>query len=238
MCFLCIFAILYFTKLMSYLNKVICALLVLTFFSACQTNVSTIAQQDSPNSLFSQISAKPKLSEIQSEEIKKLLESAVEQTTLTKIYDPTYIVIPYPNGDIPIEKGVCTDVVIRAFRKEGVDLQREVHEDMTANFAVYPKKWNLPKPDTNIDHRRVPNLQTFFTRKGKSFPITDKAENYKPGDVVAWDLDGKGLTHIGLVSNIFSKETKRYLIIHNIGGGTQAEDRIFDWKIIGHYRYF
>lgn len=224
---------------MIYLNTAIRAFLIFlsVFVFACQTDVSTVAQPDS-ESLFSQPSAKPKLSEIQSEEIKKLLESAVEQTTLTKIYDPTYIVIPYPNGDIPIEKGVCTDVVIRAFRKEGVDLQREVHEDMTANFAVYPKKWNLPKPDTNIDHRRVPNLQTFFTRKGKSFPITDKAENYKPGDVVAWDLDGKGLTHIGLVSNIFSKETKRYLIIHNIGGGTQAEDRIFDWKIIGHYRYF
>lgn len=205
---------------------------------ACQTNVSTIAQQDSPNRLFSQTSAKPKLSEIQSNEIKKLLESAVEQTTLTKNYDPTYVVIPYPNGDIPIEKGVCTDVVIRSFRNAGVDLQKDVHEDMTANFAVYPKKWNLPKPDTNIDHRRVPNLQTFFTRTGKSLPITDKAEDYKPGDVVAWDLDGKGMTHIGLVSNIYNESTKRHLIIHNIGGGAHSEDRIFDWKIIGHYRYF
>ncbi len=214
-------------------------LLCLTiFFLACRTDVSTLAQQDSPNGLFSQTSAKPKLSEIQPDEIKKLLESAVEQTNLTKNYDPAYVVIPYPNGDIPIEKGVCTDVVIRAFRNADVDLQREVHEDMTANFAVYPKKWNLPKPDTNIDHRRVPNLQTFFTRKGKSLPITDKAEDYKPGDVVAWDLDGKGMTHIGLVSNIYSEITKRYLIIHNIGGGAQSEDRIFDWKIIGHYRYF
>ena len=205
---------------------------------ACQTNVSTKIRQDSSENLFSQLSATPKLSEVKSEEIKKLLESAVEQTNLTKNYDPAYVVIPYPNGDIPIEKGVCTDVVIRAFRKAGVDLQREVHEDMTANFAVYPKKWNLPKPDTNIDHRRVPNLQTFFTRRGKSLPINDKAEDFKPGDVVAWDLDGKGMTHIGLVSNIYNESTKRYLIIHNIGGGTQAEDRIFDWKIIGHYRYF
>ena len=205
---------------------------------ACQTNVSTKVRQDSSENLFSQLSATPKLSEIKSEEIKKLLESAVEQTNLTKNYDPAYVVIPYPNGDIPIEKGVCTDVVIRAFRKAGVDLQTEVHEDMMANFAVYPKKWNLPKPDTNIDHRRVPNLQTFFTRRGKSLPINDNAEDYKPGDVVAWDLDGKGMTHIGLVSNIYNESTKRYLIIHNIGGGTQAEDRIFDWKIIGHYRYF
>ena len=159
---------------------------------ACQTNVSTKVRQDSSENLISQLSATPQLSEIKSEEIKRLLESAVEQTNLTKNYDPAYVVIPYPNGDIPIEKGVCTDVVIRAFRKAGVDLQREVHEDMTANFAVYPKKWKLPKPDTNIDHRRVPNLQTFFTRRGKSLPINDQAEDYKPGDVVAWDLDGKG----------------------------------------------
>ena len=224
---------------MSYLKTTIRAFLFFlsAFILACQTDVSTIARQDSPG-LFSQISAKPKLSEIQSDEIKKLLESAIEQTNLTKNYDPAYVVIPYPNGDIPIEKGVCTDVVIRAFRNAGVDLQREVHEDMTANFSVYPNKWGLKSPDTNIDHRRVPNLQTFFTRKGKSLPITDKAEDYKPGDVVAWDLDGKGMTHIGLVSNIYNESTKRYLIIHNIGGGTQAEDRIFEWKIIGHYRYF
>lgn len=204
---------------------------------ACQTDVSTIARQDTPG-LFSATAAKPKLSEIQSNEIRKLLESAVEQTTLTKGYDPKYVVIKYPNGDIPIEKGVCTDVVIRAFRKAGVDLQKEVHEDMAANFSVYPKKWSLQSPDANIDHRRVPNLQTFFTRRGKSLAITQNAADYKPGDVVAWDLDGKGLTHIGLVSNIYNENTKRYLIIHNIGGGAQAEDKIFDWKIIGHYRYF
>lgn len=224
---------------MIYLHTAIRTFLIflLVFVFACQADVGTFSGQDSPD-LFSRFSAKPKLSEIQSDAIKKLLESAIEQTTLTKNYDPAYVVIPYPNGDIPIEKGVCTDVVIRAFRNAGVDLQKEVHEDMTANFSVYPKKWNLPKPDTNIDHRRVPNLQTFFTRKGKSLPITDKAEDYKPGDVVAWDLDGKGMTHIGLISNIYSEETKRHLIIHNIGGGAHSEDRIFDWKIIGHYRYF
>ncbi|MBA4185018.1 MAG: DUF1287 domain-containing protein, partial [Acidobacteria bacterium] len=101
-----------------------------------------------------------------------------------------------------------------------------------------PNKWGLKSSDSNIDHRRVPNLQTFFTRRGKSLAITNRGEDYKPGDVVAWDLDGKGLTHIGLVSNIYNETTKRYLIIHNIGGGTQAEDKVFDWKIIGHYRYF
>ena len=124
----------------------------------------------------------------------------------------------------------------RVSAKLAWDLQREVHEDMATNFSLYPKKWSLQSPDANIDHRRVPNLQTFFTRKGKSLPVTNQAEDYKPGDVVAWDLDSKGMTHIGLVSNFYDENTKRRLIIHNIGGGAQAEDKIFDWKIIGHYR--
>jgi uncharacterized protein YijF (DUF1287 family) len=212
-------------------------LALLAFLLACQSDVATQAQPEQPNG-FSPPTAKPKLDRIENEAIKKVLESAVEQTTLTKTYDSAYVVLKYPMGDVPIEKGVCTDVVIRAFRKAGVDLQKTVHEDMSANFKVYPKKWGLKKADSNIDHRRVPNLQTFFTRQGKSLQITEKSENYKPGDVVAWDLDGKGLTHIGLVSNIWSESSKRYLIIHNIGGGTQAEDRLFDWKVIGHYRYF
>jgi uncharacterized protein YijF (DUF1287 family) len=221
------------------LNKVIhwLPILSLAFIVGCQAKVSTSDQQNSTG-LFSTASAKPKLTEITSDEIRRLLESAVEQTALTKSYDPEYIVIAYPNGDVPIESGVCTDVVIRAFRKSGVDLQKEVHEDMATNFSFYPKKWNLKSPDTNIDHRRVPNLQTFFTRRGKSLPITNKGADYKPGDVVAWDLDGRGMTHIGLVSNIYNESTKRNLIIHNIGGGAKAEDKIFDWKIIGHYRYF
>jgi uncharacterized protein YijF (DUF1287 family) len=109
---------------------------------------------------------------------------------------------------------------------------------MQGNFAVYPKKWGLRGPDANIDHRRVPNLQTFFSRRGKSLPVTDKAENYKPGDVVSWDLDGKGMTHIGVVSNLWNESTGRYLIIHNIGSGAKAEDCVFNWKITGHYRYF
>jgi uncharacterized protein YijF (DUF1287 family) len=170
------------------------SVLLLAFVVGCQTNISTTVPKGSPD-LFSTASAKSKLTEITPDEIRRLLESAVEQTTLTKSYDPKYVVIAYPNGDVPIETGVCTDVVIRAFRKAGVDLQKEVHEDMTANFSLYPKKWSLISPDRNIDHRRVPNLQTFFTRKEKSLPITNKSADYKPGDVVAWDLDGKGLTH-------------------------------------------
>jgi uncharacterized protein YijF (DUF1287 family) len=205
-------------------------------FLACRANLKSSAQTD--QSVSDKNIEKPKIVDIQSDEIKKLLASAVEQTTLTKSYDPDYTVISYPNGDIPIEKGVCTDVVIRAFRRAGVDLQKAVHEDMATNFSVYPKKWSLKSPDTNIDHRRVPNLQTFFTRRGKSLPITEKAEDYKPGDVVSWDLDGKGLTHIGLVSNFYNENTKRYSIIHNIGAGAQVEDVLFNWKITGHFRYF
>lgn len=170
--------------------------------------------------------------------LQKLLESAKEQTTQTKFYDPTYKILAYPNGDLPVEKGVCTDVVIRAFRHAGIDLQKEIHEDMKVNFNVYPKKWGLKSTDSNIDHRRVPNLQTYFKRQGKALKITNESADYHPGDIVSWDLNGKGLAHIGLISNIWSEKNKRFLIIHNIGNGTQAEDRIFEWKITGHYRYF
>lgn len=205
-------------------------LILLSF--ACRNN-----SKNSPQT-FSPANEKPKLEQIESVKIRKILESADKQLELTKSYDPNYEVIAYPNGDVAIEKGVCTDVVIRAFRNANVDLQKEVHEDMTAHFADYPQKWNLKSPDKNIDQRRVPNLQTFFTRRGKSLPITQNNKDYKPGDVVAWDLDGKGMTHIGLVSNLWNENTNRYSIIHNIGGGATVDDRIFDWKIIGHYRYF
>ena len=223
---------------MSLLQKIIYAVLTSFLFLtvSCQANLQSIAQPK--DAFFSASDEKSKLADIASAEIKRMLESAVEQTNVTVNYDPNYVVIAYPNGDVPMETGVCSDVVIRAFRKAGVDLQKEVHEDMAQNFAAYPQKWKLTKPDANIDHRRVPNLQTFFTRKGKSLPITQIGADYKPGDVVAWDLDGKGMTHIGLVSNLYNEKTKRYSIIHNIGGGTQSEDVIFNWKIIGHYRYF
>ena len=216
------------------LTAIVALLLFLTGFSACETINSQIEKPK----VSASPAETPQLAEISSAEIRKLLESANKQTEITKTYDPAYVEIPYPNGDIPMEKGVCTDVVIRAFRAAGVDLQKEVHEDMKGNFAVYPQKWSLPAPDTNIDHRRVPNLQMFFSRKGKAMPVTTKAKDYLPGDVVAWDLDGKGMTHIGIVSNVYNKNTKRYLIIHNIGSGARLEDRLFEWKIIGHYRYF
>ena len=175
---------------------------------------------------------------IHSPEITKLLGSAIEQTRTTRGYTQDYFVIGYPNGDVPPETGACTDVIIRSFRSAGIDLQKEVHEDMASNFADYPKKWGLTSTDKNIDHRRVPNLQTFFKRMGKSLIPSLRAESYKPGDVVSWDIDGKGMTHIGLVSNLRDEDTGRYLIIHNIGAGVNVEDRLFAWKITGHFRYF
>jgi len=172
-----------------------------------------------------------------SEFLDRLAEAAVERTTREVRYDPTYFVIPYPNGDVPEAVGVCTDEVIRSYRKLGVDLQKEVHEDISKNFSAYPKKWGLKKPDTNIDHRRVPNLMVFFERQGASLPVTQNARDYKPGDVVTWDLGG-GLTHTGLVVNVFSEaDPERLLIVHNIGAGPKMEDVLFNWTITGHYRY-
>ena len=172
-----------------------------------------------------------------SEFFDRLADAAVERTTFKVRYDPTYYVIDYPNGDVPAEVGVCTDEVIRSYRKVGIDLQREVHEDIKGGFAAYPKKWGLKKPDKNIDHRRVPNLMVFFERKGASLPVTQSARDYLPGDVVTWDLGG-GLTHIGLVVGFNSEsDPERPLVVHNIGAGPQMEDVLFNWKITGHYRY-
>jgi len=165
-----------------------------------------------------------------------LSDSALELTKQRVSYDPSYFSISYPNGDVPSDKGVCTDVIIRAYRKLNIDLQKEVHEDMKSNFGVYPKNWGLTTTDKNIDHRRVPNLMTFFERHGEVKPKTKNAQDYAPGDIVCWSLDG-GLTHIGIVVNKKSKDGKRNLIVHNIGAGQVVEDMLFDFKIIGHYRY-
>ncbi len=166
----------------------------------------------------------------------RLSAAAVELTLEQVTYDPSYFSIPYPNGDVPEGLGVCTDVVIRAYRKVGVDLQKEVHEDMKANFGKYPKNWGLTRPDPNIDHRRVPNLMVFFTRHGESLPITKDPADYRPGDVVCWNLGG-AITHIGLVVEQRSADGLRPLIVHNIGGGQVMEDVLFAYRMIGHYRY-
>jgi uncharacterized protein YijF (DUF1287 family) len=161
----------------------------------------------------------------------RLVAAAIERTTHTVRYVPAYVRIPYPNGDVPADTGVCTDEIIRAYRALGVDLQKEVHEDMLRNFSLYPAKrqWGLSQPDSNIDHRRVPNLMVFFSRKGESLPITHNANDYAAGDLVTWDLGGN-IPHIGIVVG-------RRMVVHNIGQGPRMEDVLFDWKITGHYRY-
>ncbi|MDH3711051.1 MAG: DUF1287 domain-containing protein [Cyclobacteriaceae bacterium] len=165
----------------------------------------------------------------------QLAQAAFERTQAQVVYDPTYFSIDYPNGDVPADKGVCTDVVIRSYRALSIDLQKLVHEDMRVNFLEYPNLWGLDRPDRNIDHRRVPNLRTFFTRKGASIPVSDSASEYSPGDLVTWDL-GSGLKHIGMVTSKKARNGNP-LIVHNIGRGPQLEDILFDFKITGHYRY-
>lgn len=167
----------------------------------------------------------------------KLVKAALFRATQDVRYDPAYVSIEYPGGDVPAETGVCTDVVIRSYRALGLDLQVFVHEDMKANFSKYPKNWGLSRTDRNIDHRRVPNLQRYFKRMGAELPISDEVEDYRPGDVVAWDLNGRGLTHIGIVVTAPEGGEAGGWIVHNIGAGPRLERRLFDWKIIGHYRF-
>jgi len=169
----------------------------------------------------------------------RLVDAAIDCTHHTVRYDPAYVRIPYPNGDVPAGTGVCTDEIIRAYRDVGVDLQKEIHEDMLRNFSAYPnqRRWLLSHTDTNIDHRRVPNLMRFFARKGELLSVSARGEDYSPGDLVTWDLGGN-VPHIGIVVNRKSGQTGRYLVVHNIGRGPQMEDVLFNWKITGHYRYF
>jgi uncharacterized protein YijF (DUF1287 family) len=185
-----------------------------------------------------------------SPQLKQLIEGAVEQSKVTTGYDPSYVKLDYPNGDVPNDTGVCSDVVVRAFRKAGIDLQKEVHEDMKLAWAEYPKKWGARGTDSNIDHRRVLNLTTYFDRQGKSLPVSNNRADYLPGDVVAWELSD-GVEHIGILTNLYhptraaragtpdwSEPDKHCLVIHNIGAGARVEDVLLNWKIIGHYRYF
>lgn len=167
---------------------------------------------------------------------KQLSDAALGLTHQKVTYDPSYFSIGYPNGDVPADKGVCTDVIIRAYRKVDIDLQKMVHEDMKANFSKYPQNWGLKGTDKNIDHRRVPNLMRFFKRQGAEQPITKNASDYLPGDVVSWRLSN-GLTHIGIVVDKKSRDGKRNMMVHNIGAGQVLEDCLFRFEIIGHYRY-
>lgn len=167
---------------------------------------------------------------------KRLSDAAVLLTQTSVRYDPAYYSIPYPNGDVPADRGVCTDVIIRAYRKLGIDLQKEVHEDMKGHFQQYPKDWGLSGTDKNIDHRRVPNLMTFFARHGTVKKISNDPVNYVPGDIVAWRLSGNQ-THIGIVVDRKSSDGLRNLIVHNIGNGQEISDCLFLFRIIGHYAY-
>ena len=205
--------------------------LLLTF--SCQKQVARTRPPLRPPEQQTEIHA---LAQNSSPALKAIIDGAVDQVGQTTGYDPSYQKLDYPNGDVPIETGVCSDVIVRAFRKGGIDLQKTVHEDMQSNFSVYPTKWGLKSPDANIDHRRVPNLMTYFSRKGKSLSTNTDSENFLPGDIVTWDL-GFGTDHVGIVSNVWYKPSQRYLIVHNIGAGAQMEDVLFAWKITGHYRY-
>lgn len=204
------------------------------FVLAAMTGLSaTASAQPAPNtrSAPNPAAASPARSDAQ-----RLVDAARKQIGVTEVYDPAYVVLAYPGGDVPQVRGVCTDVVIRAFRTaHRLDLQRLVHEDMRGNFARYPQRWGLRGPDRNIDHRRVPNLQTWFARQGWAVtPAGNDAADFKPGDLVTWMLPGN-LPHIGIVS-----ERKNLLgtplIIHNIGRGTREDNILFDYRITGHYR--
>ena len=165
----------------------------------------------------------------------KLVQAAAGQIGVTTVYNPAYVRLSYPKGDVARHKGVCTDVVIRALRDAAdLDLQVLVHQDMKANFARYPRNWGLKRTDRNIDHRRVPNLRRYFERKGFDLPVTTNKLDYAPGDIVSWNLPGN-LTHIGIVSDMVAADGTP-LIIHNIGQGTQQENILFAFEITGHYR--
>ena len=194
---------------------------------ACVVAVCCIAQ------------TKPTSGNPQREFLGKLVAAAIERTNHSVKYVSAYVPLPYPGGDVPADTGVCSDEIIRAYRAVGVDLQKEVHEDMVKDWTDYPSKtkWRLTRPDPSIDHRRVPNLMVFFRRKGESLPISTWAEDFSPGDIVTWDLGG-GVPHIGIVVNVKSAQSERFLVVHNIGQGPKMEDVLFAWKITGHYRYF
>ena len=186
------------------------------------------------------ISEKQEISSIENPNsfAEKLSNAAIQIIDKDVVYTPDYVKLKYPNGDVPAKTGVCTDVIIRAYRKLNIDLQKEVHEDMVANFTKYPnlKKWGLKTTDKNIDHRRVPNLEVFFGRKGKTLLITQNANDYKTGEIVTWMINDK-LPHIGIITHLKSKDGKRNLIVHNVGNGQVLEDCLFSYTIVGHFQY-
>lgn len=166
----------------------------------------------------------------------RIVEGLKVQLDSTRLYDPSYATIAYPGGDVPLSTGVCADVVVRAFRHAGIDLQVEIHDDMRRNFRAYPQLWGLSRADRNIDHRRVANQMRFFERKGKKMTAGNDSSKFLPGDIVAWRLPGNRY-HVGVVTNVAAR-TGRPMMAHNIGRGAELHDCLFTWEIIGHYRWF
>jgi len=203
-------------------------------FLSCEKASTSLAENTKSITTYNKVRKYDfKLNEFQ----QKISDAALSIVDPEIIYDPTYFKLDYPNGDVPANIGVCTDVVIRTYRKLGIDLQKEVHEDMRENFSEYPTIWGLTKPDKNIDHRRVPNLMTFFSKYGTEKPITKNSDDYLPGDIVSWKLPN-GMTHIGVVVSELSKDRERFQVVHNIGSGQIVEDILFDFEIIGHHFYY
>src|SRR5215471_1458974 len=198
--------------------------LVLLVTSGCERQIARTRQPLKPPEEQTEVHS---LAPNSSPSLKAAIDGAIDQVGRTTGYDASYQKLDYPNGDVPIETGVCSDVIVRAFRKANIDLQKDIHEDMKANFSAYPTRWGLKAPDANIDHRRVPNLMTYFSRHGKTLATTD-SDTFLPGDIVTWDL-GTGTDHVGMLVNVWYKPTRHYLIVHNIGAGTRMEDVLFVW---------
>ena len=181
--------------------------------------------------------ALPSLLRAEESAAQKLVMAARGQVGITLTYDPAYSKLDYPGGDVPRERGVCTDVIVRAYRDAlDLDLQVLVHEDMRRAFSAYPPLWGLKRTDRNIDHRRVPNLQAFFSRVGAALPVSETAADYRPGDIVSQMLPGN-LPHIGIVADARTADGARPLVVHNIGAGARLEDVLFAYPVTGHYRY-
>jgi len=192
-------------------NRLFSSLLLLACALACEAQTSTLSFAE------------------------RLVQAALERVKHTVRYDPAYVILDYPNGDVPADTGVCTDEVIRSYRALGIDLQKLVHEDMQRAFAAYPKDWGLRNTDKNIDHRRVPNLQTFFKRRGAALPVTQKAADYLPGDLITCTVAGR-LPHIAIVVPAADGGDTPW-IVHNIGQGPKHESRLFEFPLTGHYRF-
>jgi hypothetical protein len=184
--------------------------------------------------LWTFVAAPPLTAGVQPSRMAQVLSGAYQQIGATLYYDGSYRSIAFPGGDVPIERGVCTDVIVRAYRRAGIDLQLLVHQDMSRAFESYPRLWGLSQPDPNIDHRRVPNLATFFRRHGRTLSVSRRPQDYQAGDLVTWRL-ASGVPHIGIISD--RVQDGRPLIVHNIGAGVQVEDVLFSYEITGHYRY-